>query len=79
MAQITVLPPREVSEAEEHMQKRVLEFMQCVSTINRLGRQVGRTSLASDFMMSLNALVMFADNPEFEKIINVREAAKNEQ
>jgi hypothetical protein len=76
MAKIYALPPIEKTEAEKHMEKRIADFMQYVVTINRLGRQIGRTQLSSDIMMALNSLVMMADNPDFQKLLNIREAAK---
>ena len=59
--------PEETEEQERirRTEKRVQDLINCIADIDRLGLQVGRQSLAADFMQSLMGVVMLtADRPE---------------
>lgn len=73
---LIVFEGKEKSEDQKYREERFSEFMYYVEEINRLGKQIGRTALAHDFMMSLMCITGFAGNSEFQDEINIHPKGK---
>ena len=64
---ITLLPRQELTEKQKRMAEHWHNFIKNVTEIDRLGQQIGRTSLSHDFWLSIMGLISFGTDPEFLK------------